>query len=200
MEKKTPTVNQRQLDWEKMCSDEAVLLLNKGADYTAGRKDADAYANFRIIADLLKGAPITPYTVAMIYGLKHVLSLITFAKTGKQESGEGLRGRHMDARNYYFILNELVPDHAEHFAEEANVDLVNSMLDDVAAESFGPVIAEDLTTGLVEFFDEDYQRWYPISELDKRKEVDNSTTNDSCPGCCCIGQPLVEIADLRGRK
>ena len=98
-------------------------LIDKGHDYTAGRAEEDSYANFRIIADLMKGAPITPYTVAMIYMLKHTFSLITFAKMGKQESGEGLRGRHIDQANYTFILDQLTQDHLEHFREEIELEL-----------------------------------------------------------------------------
>jgi hypothetical protein len=163
-----------------MVADEAKLLLNKGADYTAGKKDADAYANFRIIADLLKGAPITPYTVALIYGLKHVLSLITFAITGKQESGEGLRGRHMDARNYFFILNELVPDHVNHFESEMPewMDVANAAFAKASRErgaEFTTHIAENVSTGEVKFFDDVAGVWRPLADLDKRKEVENTT-------------------------
>jgi hypothetical protein len=157
MEIKKPTVTKRQLDWEDMCRDEAVLLLNKGADYTAGQKDADAYANFRIISDLLKGAPITPYTIAMVYALKHMLSLITFAKTGKQESGEGLRGRHMDLRNYVFILNELVADHEAHF-DAVVLDDANKYFD----EEYPFELNNDS-----EFLGND-GKWHPIQDLDNR--------------------------------
>jgi len=208
MNKNTPSVEGRQEAWEAMIADERTLLLNKGADYTAGKKDADAYANFRIIADLLDGAPITPYTVAMVYALKHVLSLITFCKTGKQESGEGLRGRHMDARNYFFILNELIPDHLNSFEKEAMAAKVNELLDAVAninLADYGTTIVEDPLTGAAEYFDEDDQKWYPLSELDTRKEVNNTTENYrldawSCPGSCCLGLPLIEIGDLRNKS
>jgi hypothetical protein len=114
----TPTVLERQTAFANLVDEESKLLLAKGHDYTAGKADSDAYANFRLIAELLEGVPITPYSVAMIYALKHVFSLLTFAKSGKQESGEGLRGRHMDVRNYMFILNELVPDHLNHFSRK----------------------------------------------------------------------------------
>lgn len=168
-------------NWEDLVADERQLLLNKGADYTAGKKDADAYANFRIVADLLEGAPITPYTVAMVYALKHVCSLLTFAKTGKQESGEGLRGRHMDARNYFFILNELVPDHVNHF-EDVSIPMWINEADTLPViphdeDGFGYVIVEDPISGETEYFDEKDKQWHPISELDQRKEVANNTEN-----------------------
>ncbi len=115
MEKSNLNVKGRQEAFKKFSEEQAEILIGKGHDYTAGQADVDAYANFRLIAKLLEGVQITPYTVAMIYGLKHIFSLITFAKTGKQESGEGLRGRHLDVANYSFILDQLVPDHLEHF-------------------------------------------------------------------------------------
>jgi hypothetical protein len=121
MRKNTFSVADRQAAFEEFSEEQAKTLIGKGHDYTAGRAEEDSYANFRIIADLLKGAPITPYTVAMIYMLKHTFSLITFAKTGKQESGEGLRGRHIDQANYTFILDQLTQDHTdflEHYEAE----------------------------------------------------------------------------------
>jgi len=210
MQQNTPSVEGRQEAWEAMIAEERALLLNKGADYTAGQKDVDAYANFRIISGLLAGAPVTPYTIAMVYALKHVLSLITFAKTGKQESGEGLRGRHMDARNYFFILNELVPDHVNHFEQYDDsdwwLDEANERFSETAQESdeYPTTIAEDPMTGAVEYFDEADHNWHPISELEKRKEVNNTTLNGSlaaCSGpCCCCGESLVEIGDLRNKS
>ena len=94
------------------------ILIGKGHDYTAGKADVDAYANFRIISELLEGCPMTPYVVTMIYMLKHLFALITFSKTGIQESGEGLEGRHLDLANYAFILSDLVADHLDHFIDK----------------------------------------------------------------------------------
>lgn len=115
-----PTVAQRTEAFGEFIKEQRAILLGKGHDYTAGQAEKDAYANFRIIADLLDGAPITPYTVCMIYFLKHVFSLITFTKTGVQESGEGLRGRHLDVADYAFILDQLVPDHLNYFIDRRN--------------------------------------------------------------------------------
>lgn len=115
--KMKPSVKGRQEAFAKFSKEQADILVGKGHDYTAGQADVDAYANFRIIAQLLDGVQITPYTVALIYALKHVFSLLTFAKTGRQESGEGLRGRHIDVANYSFILDQLIPDHLDYFAQ-----------------------------------------------------------------------------------
>lgn len=106
-------MEERMRRFEIFTEEMAGLLRGKGADYTAGKKDEDSLYNFRALAKLMEGAPITPYTIAMIYMLKHTFSLLTFAKTGTQESGEGLRGRHIDQANYTFLLNELVDEHIE---------------------------------------------------------------------------------------
>lgn len=113
-----PTVTQRMEAFGEFIKEQRAILLGKGHDYTAGQAEKDAYANFRIVADLLDGAPITPYTVCMIYFLKHAFSLVTFTKTGMQESGEGLRGRHLDVADYAFILDQLMPDHLNYFIDK----------------------------------------------------------------------------------
>jgi hypothetical protein len=209
MEIKKPTVKGRQEAWEIFNQAERELLLNKGHDYTAGQADVDAYANFRIIAELLKGCPITPYTIAMVYAMKHVLSLITFAKSGKQESGEALEGRFHDIRNYMFILNELVPDHVNHLEDAplASVDRVPvwggtlprsellfcrkgtsgeiKLHNDGSVSFFPDDDLADFPTELkpdkeAQFLGDD-GRWHPISDLD-RKEVSNSTMPEPQPG------------------
>ena len=125
-----PTVADRQKAFQALIEKESHILYSKGADYTAGKKNEDAYANFRLIAMLLEGCPITPYTIAMIYKLKHVFSLITFCKTGRQESGEDLEDRHMDDRNYTFILNELVPDHLNYFEKGDDAKETDACIDE----------------------------------------------------------------------
>jgi len=105
-------IEERMEHFEAFATEMAKTLRMKNSDYTAGKKDEDSLYNFRALAKLMEGAPITPYTVVMIYMLKHTFSLLTFAKTGIQESGEGLRGRHIDQANYTFLLNELVEEHA----------------------------------------------------------------------------------------
>lgn len=167
MELKTPTVKERQKAWEALTEKERTLLLNKGHDYTAGRADIDAYSNFRIIADLLKGVPVTAFSVALVYALKHVLSIITFAKSGKQESGEALEGRFMDIRNYMFILNELVPDHINSFDEP--VPVFGGTLPCSEMEQFPYELSVD---GM--FYADVKGNWHPISHF-IGKEDDNPT-------------------------
>jgi hypothetical protein len=87
------------------------IMAGKGHDYTGGGKDVDLLQNFRLVYDLLKGCQFTPYTIAMVYKLKHLCSELTFARTGRQESGEPLRGRHLDDANYSYLQDQLVEDH-----------------------------------------------------------------------------------------
>jgi len=115
------TVDARQSQFHEFMEEQSEVLFCKGHDYTAGESQRDVYYNFKKVAELLDGAPITPYTVAMVYFLKHIFSIITFAKTGVQESGEGLRGRHIDIGNYNFILDQLADDHEECFKEDDSV-------------------------------------------------------------------------------
>lgn len=132
---KKPTLDAKLKAWETLVSKERELLCRKGADYTAGRCDVDAYANFRGIAELLEGVPISPFSVALVYALKHMFSLITFAKSGKLES-EGIIGRITDIRNYMFILSELVPDHQNCFVMKFGEEETgkNEEEDDVAQQ------------------------------------------------------------------
>jgi len=147
-----PTVKERMEAFEQFALEQRKILLGKGHDYTAGKDDEDAYTNFRVIADLLEGAPITAYTICMIYFLKHVFSLITFTKRGKQESGEGLRGRHLDVADYAFILDQLVPDHMEHFRKEVKEESRNEWVPEpTLAKHFpGPKPGDAVITNITE--------------------------------------------------
>ena len=108
-------VKERQHEFTKFSQEQSSILYSKGHDYTGGRAEKDAYANFRMIAFLMRGSPLTAYTVAIIYYLKHIFSCITFAQTGRQESDEPIHGRHLDLANYAFILDQLVPAHETYF-------------------------------------------------------------------------------------
>lgn len=106
-------MEKRLEEFEKFSKIMKEILINKGHDYSAS--DVDSLNNFRAIAKLLGHTPITPYTVCMIYMLKHVFSLLTFCRKGQQESGESLLGRHIDNANYAFLLSQLIDDHIEYF-------------------------------------------------------------------------------------
>lgn len=103
--------------FEKFVEEQRQILGTKNKDYAAGNSDEDANYNFEIIAELMEGAPWTSYTVGLVYMLKHILSMIAFAKTRKVES-EGIHGRHLDIGNYSFIMDILAVDHAKGGEEE----------------------------------------------------------------------------------
>lgn len=108
---------ERSEAFKKFVAEQTEILEAKNKDYSAGNSDKDANYNFRLIAEIMDGAPWTPYSVAMVYKLKHVLSMIAFAKTGKVES-EGIHGRHHDDANYTFIMDLLAKDHTERREEK----------------------------------------------------------------------------------
>jgi len=73
----------------------------KGNDYTM--QNPDRLHNFKSIGELVHcphcSQPIGARAVWLIYFLKHIWALISWANTGKVES-EGLKGRFVDTRIY----------------------------------------------------------------------------------------------------
>lgn len=96
-------MTQRDFDthFEQFTADQRDTLTAKGKDYAPGD---DKFANFKNVAAML-GVPVV--TVAMVYFLKHVESLCTYAKTGKATS-EPIQGRLLDAANYAAIMSGIV--------------------------------------------------------------------------------------------
>jgi hypothetical protein len=93
----------------------------------------------------------------MIYFLKHVFSLIKFCKTGTQEGGEGLEGRHVDALNYVRILWTLV--------EEAK------KADEAEWEEVDPTSPDEV------------YRMTGIDPRDLAEAINRKYANCSCPTC-----------------
>lgn len=100
--------------FEKLCKDfwdhEMDLMEWKAGEYT---NDNDRIKNFRMVAEFLN---MTPAQVALTYLLKHIQS-ITLAVCGRPytwawetESGEGLKQRIADARNYLLLLAACIDD------------------------------------------------------------------------------------------
>lgn len=94
--------------FEALCKEfletEQELMTWKADEYSDG---IDRIENFRTVAGFLE---ITPAQVALAWLLKHIHS-ITLAVSGKDfswawetESGEGLKQRIADARNYLLLL------------------------------------------------------------------------------------------------
>lgn len=89
---------------------EARILDWKAGEYTANR---DRLLNFKQVAELLNRRPAE---VALAYLLKHVQSITLAVRTGhyawawETESGEGLKQRIADARNYLLLLAACLED------------------------------------------------------------------------------------------
>ena len=83
---------------------EARILDWKAGEYTAGQ---DRLLNFKQVAEFLSQRPAE---VALAYLLKHIQSVALavqskkYAWTWETESGEGLKQRIADARNYLLLL------------------------------------------------------------------------------------------------
>jgi hypothetical protein len=82
------------------------VLVAKGHDYTQANEDR--LHNFKSIADLIplqcphcqKSFKLPARIVWLVYFLKHVWSIVTWAGLGKQESGESRTSRFVDIINY----------------------------------------------------------------------------------------------------
>lgn len=82
-------------------SEEANILGIKGDEYAVG--NADRLEFFRDYANKLG---ISTQMVCAVFLLKHINSIIKYAKTG-EDSAEGIMGRINDARNYLLFMAAL---------------------------------------------------------------------------------------------
>lgn len=89
------------LIFDKMISDERELLLTKGKEYAG---DQDALANFK---DSL-GIGLDPKQKLWVYLSKHMSSIASYIKNGKEFSNESIESRIADARNYLGLLYMLI--------------------------------------------------------------------------------------------
>jgi len=106
----------------RSASEQTKLFDTKGADYAEGYEEAvgatevDRLANFKLVASLLKGAPLDATTVCAVYWIKHVTAILKGVRDRRVDSEE-LLGRFFDERNYSLLLEanltetnpELVP-------------------------------------------------------------------------------------------
>ena len=85
------------------------MAMQKGREYANEQEDRNF--NFKIIATLLG---IEPETVAMVYKLKHILSMCTYIKDLEQgkprELVEPIEGRIDDDQNYSDLLRGIIRD------------------------------------------------------------------------------------------
>lgn len=89
--------------FDRMISDERNLLLTKGKEYAG---DDDALANFK---DSL-GIGLDPKQKLWVYLSKHMSSIASYIKNGKEFSNEPIEGRIADARNYLGLLYMLIQE------------------------------------------------------------------------------------------
>lgn len=98
---------------DEFLTKEAALLYQKRDEYSDG---TDCLQNFREVADFLGQRPAE---VALAYLLKHIQSISLAVRTGEYvwvwntESGEGLKQRIADARNYLLLLAACLEVEAE---------------------------------------------------------------------------------------
>lgn len=99
---------QEQKDhFEKVVSEMRELLVNKGREYAG---DGDALNNFKTGTDI----GITPLQKSWVFTEKHISSIKSYIKNGKEFSNEPIEGRILDAMNYLFLISCLVKESKEH--------------------------------------------------------------------------------------
>jgi hypothetical protein len=91
---------QRRL-FEEMFENERSLLEGKGREYS---NDADCLANFKDCDSI----GLDPKQKLWVYLSKHLSSISSYIKNGKEFSDEPIEGRIADARNYLALLYMLI--------------------------------------------------------------------------------------------
>lgn len=93
-------------EFESMTEDLKDLLTNKGREYAG---DYDALGNFKTGGDI----GVTPNQKLWIFLDKHLSSVKSYIKHGKEFSNEPIEGRINDAINYLFLLRCLIVEEKE---------------------------------------------------------------------------------------
>lgn len=87
------------------------VMVAKGKEYAEGSGvEEDVNANFKLVAALLRDAPIDPLTITCTYMLKHISSICQYVRT-RNKGSEPVYGRLGDARNYLDIMASLVHEY-----------------------------------------------------------------------------------------
>jgi|ERR1019366_4461120 hypothetical protein len=76
----------------------------KGKEYS---HSGNRFANFNRLAD---GLELPNITIAWIYAYKHVDSIISYVKEGKEFSNEGIRGRLVDLIVYLTLIGGMIEE------------------------------------------------------------------------------------------
>ncbi len=93
-------------EFDKMSSELSDLLTNKGKEYAG---DYDALGNFKNGNDI----GVSPNQKLFIFLDKHLSSIKSYIKHGKEFSSEPIEGRINDAINYLFLLRCLIVEEKE---------------------------------------------------------------------------------------
>lgn len=91
----------------KKHSDELMELMenienSKAPAYTGD--DGDVHANFKLAAEWLG---ISPMQAIGLYLVKHISSIMSYAKDPSIEQGEKMQGRFADAMNYLKLMHSM---------------------------------------------------------------------------------------------
>ncbi len=92
--------------FEKTVEQMRDLLVNKGREYAG---DKDALQNFKNGEDI----GVSPLQKGWIFTEKHISSIKSYIKHGKEFSSEPIEGRILDAMNYLFLISCLVKEQKE---------------------------------------------------------------------------------------
>jgi hypothetical protein len=93
---------QRRL-FEELFEKERALLETKGREYSS---DQDCLANFKDCDSV----GLDPQQKLWVYLSKHLSSIASYIKNGKEYSDETIEGRIADARNYLALLYMLIQE------------------------------------------------------------------------------------------
>ena len=126
---------QEQKDhFEKVVSEMRELLVSKGREYAG---DYDALNNFKTGTDI----GITPLQKSWVFTEKHISSIKSYIKNGKEFSSEPIEGRILDAMNYLFLISCLVKEHKD--ALHDRMDVKPTVNIDLSDESISKVSCRD---------------------------------------------------------
>jgi hypothetical protein len=106
---------QRDL-FEKVVAELRDLQTNKGREYAS---DEDSLNNFKRGDEI----GVEPLQLAWIFTNKHLSSVKSFIKHGKEFSSEPIEGRILDAMNYLFLIYCLVQERKKETLLQGSISL-----------------------------------------------------------------------------
>jgi hypothetical protein len=95
----------RDSDMDSLLDECMEVLHAKGTEYTVG--SPDRLANFRLAANDLG---LTMPQIWHVYFFKHYRAIVSYIKSGRTFSDEGIRGRIKDAIVYLLLFGKMVAE------------------------------------------------------------------------------------------